>query len=85
MRSQSRQSAKLFLQSSELGLPTPRTQAGVPPPPFGSGEGAHSLAREGVIESQIQRGDIHLWYSKYTYFVYEILRYNCLQSCNGAS
>jgi len=33
---QSRQSAKLFLQSSELGLPQPLR-----------GGGAHSLAREG--------------------------------------
>jgi hypothetical protein len=53
-----RQIAKLFLQSSELGLPQPHPQASVPPPPFGSGGGAHSLAREGVGESQFQRGGI---------------------------
>ena len=47
------QSAKLFLQSSDLGLaPTPH-------PPLVSGGGAHSLAREGVGESQFRRGDIH--------------------------
>jgi hypothetical protein len=35
---QSRQSAKLFLQSSELGLPQPLTGAGeYAPPPLGSG------------------------------------------------
>ncbi len=46
---QSRQSAKLFLQSSELG---------VCPPPLFSGGGAHSLAGEGVGESQFRREDI---------------------------
>ncbi len=64
---QSRQSAKLFLQSSESGPPpTPNPQVSVtPPPPPGSGGGAHSLAREGVGESQLRLGDIHcgtLWY-----------------------
>jgi hypothetical protein len=57
----SRQSAKLFLQSSELGLPHP-PPAGecAPPPAFGSGGGgAHSLAGEGLGESQFRRGDIH--------------------------
>jgi hypothetical protein len=39
--------------------PTPHPQASVPPT-FGSGGiGAHSLAREGVGESQFRRGDIH--------------------------
>jgi hypothetical protein len=61
---QSRQSAKLFLQSSELGLPQPpHPQASVPPPPhprfWGGGGAAHSLAREGLRESQFRRGDIH--------------------------
>jgi hypothetical protein len=45
---QSRQSAKLFLQSSELGSPNPHTRRRVCPPPFGSGGGRHSLAVEGV-------------------------------------
>ncbi len=57
---QSRQSAKPFLKSSELELPQPLTRRRVcPPPPFGSGGGAHSLARKGVGESQFRRGDIH--------------------------
>jgi hypothetical protein len=55
---QSRQNAKLFLQSSELGLPHPLTCKS---PPFGSGGGAHSLAREGVGESQFRR-DIHKYF-----------------------
>jgi hypothetical protein len=59
MGAQCRQSAKLFLQSSELGLPHP--QASVPPPPpLVSGERTHSLAgEEGVEESQFRRGDMH--------------------------
>jgi hypothetical protein len=49
---QSRQNAKLFLQSSELGLPQPLTRRRVcPTPPLVPGGGAHSLAREGVGES----------------------------------
>ncbi len=56
---QSRQSAKLFLQSSELAPPTPHPQASMPPHPLVPGGGALSLAREGVGESQFQRGDIH--------------------------
>ncbi len=62
---QSRKSAMLFLKSSELGLPQPLTRRGVCPPPPVLGGGAHSLAREGLGESQFRRGDIHwhLWYS----------------------
>ncbi len=52
---QSRHSAKLFLQSSELGLPHRR----MCPPPLGFGWVAHSLAGEGVGESQFRRGVIH--------------------------
>jgi hypothetical protein len=37
-RSQRRQSAKLSLQSSELGLPHPLSRRQVCPPPFGPGE-----------------------------------------------
>jgi hypothetical protein len=33
--------------------------ASVPPPPPVLGGGAHSLAREGLRESQFRRGDIH--------------------------
>jgi hypothetical protein len=54
----SRQSDKLFLQSSELGLPQPLTRRRVCPPPLlVPGGEAHSLAREGVGESQFRRGD----------------------------
>jgi hypothetical protein len=59
---QSRQSAKLFLKSSELRLPQPLTRRRVPlplPPPPVLGGGAHSLAREGLGESQFRRGDVH--------------------------
>jgi hypothetical protein len=35
------------------------------PPPLVSGGGAHSLAREGVGESQFRRGGHTLWYSLY--------------------
>jgi hypothetical protein len=56
--SQSRQSAKLFPQSSELGLPQPLTRRRVCPP-LVPGGGAHSLAREGVGEFQFRRGDLH--------------------------
>jgi hypothetical protein len=46
---QSRQKAKPFLQSSELGHQTP------PPPPRFWGKGhTHSLAREGLGESQFR-------------------------------
>jgi hypothetical protein len=58
----SRQSAKLFLQPSELGLTL--TSRRVCPSLFVSGEGgggsgAHSLAGEEVGESQFRRGDRH--------------------------
>jgi hypothetical protein len=55
----SRQSAKLFLQSSELGLPHPLSRRRECPPPFGPGGRAQSLAGEGLGESQFRRGDIH--------------------------
>jgi hypothetical protein len=41
-----------------IGLPQPLTRRQVCPPPVPGG-GAHSLAREGVGESQFQRGVIH--------------------------
>ena len=47
-----------FFLSSELELPQPLTRRRVPPPPLVPGEGAHLLAREGVGESQIRRGNI---------------------------
>jgi hypothetical protein len=52
----------LFSSRRNWDSPNPHPQASVPPPPpptFGSGGGAHSLTREGVEESQFQRGDIH--------------------------
>ncbi len=59
--SQRRQSAKLFfLQSSELKLPHPLSRRRVCPPPHPLVRGrAHSLAGEGLGESQFRRGDIH--------------------------
>jgi hypothetical protein len=60
-QTQNRQNANLFLQSSELGLPQTLTRRRECPPPLvpGGGGGAHSLAREGVGESQFRRWDIH--------------------------
>jgi hypothetical protein len=44
----------------EIGTPpTHHPQANVPPSPLVPGGEAHSLAREGVKESQFRRGDIH--------------------------
>jgi hypothetical protein len=58
LRAQSRQSAKLFLQSSVLGLL--HQQASVPPPPFGCGGGGVPIPTRGHT----------LWYSRiYMYFV----------------
>jgi hypothetical protein len=57
-QSQSRQSAKLFLQSSD-GIGT-RRLCFVPPRPLWFGGEGHTRWRErGVGESQFQRGDIH--------------------------
>ncbi len=68
LRTQSRQSAKLFLQSSDLELPLPLGRRRVCPPTLWSGGRAHSLAGEGSGESQFRRGDIHwgaLYINKY--------------------
>ncbi len=51
----SRQSAKLSLQSSELGLSQPLTRLS----PFGSGGRGTPAGKRGVGESQFRRGDIH--------------------------
>ncbi len=59
-RSQRRQSAKLFLQSSELGLPHSLTRRRLCPPPlwFGGGAGTHSLAgNEGGRSNSNEGGD----------------------------
>jgi hypothetical protein len=47
----SRQSAKPFLKSSELGLPQPLTRRRVCPPPPGSGGEGHTRWRESGWES----------------------------------
>jgi hypothetical protein len=76
---QSRQSAKLFLQSSELELPQPLTRRRVCPPtphPPVLGGGAHSLAR-GVgrvpIPTRRHRYTVVLWYSLYIRTLWLIL------------
>jgi hypothetical protein len=53
---QSRQSAKLFLQFSELGFPHPLTRKRVCPPLWFRGEGGTLACGRGVGESQIRRG-----------------------------
>ncbi len=48
--------ARLFLQSSELGLPSPpHPQTSVSPPPLFPWEGTHSLAGEGMGGCQFGR------------------------------
>jgi hypothetical protein len=79
--SQSRQSAKLFLQSSELGLPQPLTRRRVCPvcPPFGSG-GRGTLAGErGGGRVPIPTRENKLWYSMYSTYISYML---CPRSCS---
>jgi hypothetical protein len=52
-----RLSIRLFVQSSELGPPSPHMQASLSPPPLVLG-GTHSLAVGGV-GGQFGRGDRH--------------------------
>jgi hypothetical protein len=59
---QSRQIARLFLQSSKLGpgpTPLPAKECHPPLPLWFRGVGTHSLAGEGVGGSQFRRGDRH--------------------------
>jgi hypothetical protein len=72
-RPQSRQSAKLFLQSSELGLPHPFTRRRVCAPSFGPG-GGYTLAcrREGGGVPIPTRGHT-LWYSIGIYCMYFVV------------
>jgi hypothetical protein len=67
LAAQSWQRAKLFLQSSELGLPHPLSRSGecVPPPfdPGGGGGRAHSLTGEGVGGVPIPTRGHTLWCS----------------------
>jgi hypothetical protein len=72
-RSQSRQSAKLFLQSSELGLPQPLTRRRVCPPPSVPGVGPHSLAREGWESPSSDEGTYTVVLFIYMYFVISIV------------
>ncbi len=46
METQSRQSAKLFLHASELGLPNPLAAGECAPHPLGRGGGGHTRLRE---------------------------------------
>jgi hypothetical protein len=55
----SRQSAKIFLQSSELGLPHPLTRRRVCYPTFGSMGATLACGKRGVGGAQFQRGDRH--------------------------
>ncbi len=74
--SQSRQSAKPFLQSSELGLPpTPHPQASVPRPPCFWGEG-NTRWRERGWESPNSDESHTLWYSLYVRTLW-VLFYFC--------
>jgi hypothetical protein len=60
------QSARLFLQSSELGPPQSLTLRRVCPPPFGSAGGTHPLTGEGwVLGVPIRTRGQTLWYSRY--------------------
>jgi hypothetical protein len=69
--SQCRQSAKIFIQSSELGLPQPLARSRVcPPSPLWFRRRGTLAGERGVGESQFRRGDIRcgtlcictLWY-----------------------
>jgi hypothetical protein len=61
IRPQSGHSAKIFLQSLELGLPHPLI-----PLTFGSGGGPHSLAGEELVGPNSKDGTYTtLWYSRY--------------------
>ncbi len=63
---QSRQSAKLFLQSSELGLPHPLTRRRVCPPLWTGGGGVHTHAcGRGSGGVPIPTRGPTLWYSRY--------------------
>ncbi len=60
---QSRQSAKLFLQSLELGLPSPARECALPP--FGSGGRGTLAAERGGGRVPIPTRGHTLWYSLY--------------------
>jgi hypothetical protein len=58
-RAQSKQSANFFSSRRNGDSPTPFAAGECAPPSFGSKGGAHSLAGEGLGESQFRRRDIH--------------------------
>jgi hypothetical protein len=69
---QSRQSAKLFLQSSELGLPhpSPAGECASPPPLVQVGRGTLACGK-GVGEAQFRRGYTHCG-TLYRYVLYAV-------------
>jgi hypothetical protein len=67
VQSQSRQSTRLFLQSSELGPPQPSLTCRRVCPPLWFRGGPGGLAGEGG--SQFGRGDRH-WYSRYIFTLF---------------
>jgi hypothetical protein len=90
LQAQSRQSTRLFLQSSELGPPPLNRRRVFPPPPLVPGRGPHLLAIEGLEGSQFGRGDKHcgtlgilctLWLQAYGSNPPQLRGYNILFSC----
>jgi hypothetical protein len=72
-RAQRRQSAKLFLQSSDLGLPQPLTRRRLSPPPplWFRGKGHTSWRERGWESPNSDEGTFSVVLCKYTYFVGE--------------
>jgi hypothetical protein len=64
----------LFSSRRDWDSPNPSPACECVPPPFGSEGRAHSLAREGLGESQFRRGDIHCGTLYYMYFVIYMYR-----------
>jgi hypothetical protein len=85
-KSQSRQSTKLFLQSSELGSPPRHPHASVPslpsPPLVRGGGGTHSLAGEGMKASRSNEGHI-MWYARNIYVMYFVAQENQREGKRG--
>jgi hypothetical protein len=68
-RAQSRQSAKLFLKLSELGLPQPLARRRVSPPPTGSGGRSTLDGERGWESPNSYEGTYTVVLFIYTYFV----------------
>jgi hypothetical protein len=64
----------LSLFSSRWNWDSPNPSPESPPPPPVLGGGAHSLAREGLGESQFRRGDIHCG----TLYIYVLCGYQSI-------